>query len=116
MAVTSEQSSWAVFVRFAHPAAIPMFLIFLFCVSGKDTQALKAVVGEEALSAEERRFLEFEQNFEKVSRPQPAARPRGRPPGAPTPAAANALRCSEPCMLIPRVRCDAFARRCSPAR
>jgi vacuolar-type H+-ATPase subunit B/Vma2 len=26
---------------------------------------LKAVVGEEALSAEERRFLEFEQNFEK---------------------------------------------------
>ena len=30
-----------------------------------DTQALKAVVGEEALSAEERRFLEFEQNFEK---------------------------------------------------
>lgn len=35
--------------------------------AGKDTQALKAVVGEEALSAEERRFLEFEQNFEKVS-------------------------------------------------
>jgi len=33
--------------------------------AGKDTQALKAVVGEEALSAEERRFLEFEQNFEK---------------------------------------------------
>jgi len=33
--------------------------------AGKDTQALKAVVGEEALSPEEKRFLEFEQNFEK---------------------------------------------------
>ena len=33
--------------------------------AGKDTQALKAVVGEEALSPEEKRFLEFEQNFER---------------------------------------------------
>jgi len=33
--------------------------------AGKDTQALKAVVGEEALSVEEKRFLEFEQAFEK---------------------------------------------------
>ena len=35
------------------------------CFCSPDTQALKAVVGEEALSAEEKRFLEFEQNFEK---------------------------------------------------
>jgi len=31
---------------------------------GKETQALKAVVGEEALSIEEKRYLEFEKNFE----------------------------------------------------
>jgi len=32
--------------------------------AGKETQALKAVVGEEALSVEEKRFLEFERDFE----------------------------------------------------
>jgi len=32
--------------------------------AGKETQALKAVVGEEALSAEEKRYLEFERDFE----------------------------------------------------
>lgn len=32
---------------------------------GKDTQALKAVVGEEALSPEEFLYLEFLQRFEK---------------------------------------------------
>lgn len=32
--------------------------------AGKETQALKAVVGEEALSAEERRFLKFEHDYE----------------------------------------------------
>lgn len=32
--------------------------------AGKETQALKAVVGEEALSAEEKLFLEFERDFE----------------------------------------------------
>jgi V-type H+-transporting ATPase subunit B len=32
--------------------------------AGKETQALKAVVGEEALSVEEKRYLEFEKNFE----------------------------------------------------
>lgn len=32
--------------------------------AGKDTQALKAVVGEEALSEEEKRYLDFEQKFE----------------------------------------------------
>jgi len=32
--------------------------------AGKETQALKAVVGEEALSVEEKRFLEFEREFE----------------------------------------------------
>eukprot|EP01006_Ploeotia_vitrea_P031513 TRINITY_DN63849_c1_g1_i2.p1 TRINITY_DN63849_c1_g1~~TRINITY_DN63849_c1_g1_i2.p1 ORF type:complete len:526 (+),score=285.54 TRINITY_DN63849_c1_g1_i2:37-1578(+) len=34
--------------------------------AGKDTQALKAVVGEEALSEEEKRFLEFEEKFESL--------------------------------------------------
>jgi len=33
--------------------------------AGKETQALKAVVGMEALSLEEKRFLTFEENFEK---------------------------------------------------
>lgn len=33
--------------------------------AGKETQALKAVVGEEALSPEEKRFLVFEEEFEK---------------------------------------------------
>jgi len=32
--------------------------------AGKETQALKAVVGEEALSVEEKRYLEFERAFE----------------------------------------------------
>lgn len=32
--------------------------------AGKDTEALKAVVGAEALSEEEKRFLEFEERFE----------------------------------------------------
>jgi len=32
--------------------------------AGKETQALKAVVGEEALSLEEKRYLDFEKNFE----------------------------------------------------
>jgi len=33
--------------------------------AGKETQALKAVVGVEALSVEEKRFLKFEEDFEK---------------------------------------------------
>jgi len=33
--------------------------------AGKETQALKAVVGEEALSTEEKRYIEFETNFER---------------------------------------------------
>jgi len=35
--------------------------------TGKDTQALKAVVGEEALSEEEKRSLEFEEKFESMA-------------------------------------------------
>jgi len=34
--------------------------------AGKETQALKAVVGAEALSVEEKRFIEFEQTFERT--------------------------------------------------
>ena len=32
---------------------------------GKDTQAMKAVVGEEALSADDHKYLEFLYKFEK---------------------------------------------------
>jgi len=34
--------------------------------AGKETQALKAVVGAEALSTEEKRFIAFEQDFERT--------------------------------------------------
>jgi len=34
--------------------------------AGKETQALKAVVGVEALSVEEKRFLKFEEDFERT--------------------------------------------------
>lgn len=34
--------------------------------AGKDTEALKAVVGDEALSEEEKRFLDFEKKFESL--------------------------------------------------
>jgi len=34
--------------------------------AGKETQALKAVVGAEALSVEEKRFISFEQDFERT--------------------------------------------------
>jgi len=34
--------------------------------AGKETQALKAVVGMEALSVEEKRFLKFEEDFERT--------------------------------------------------
>ncbi len=44
---------------------LSLFICLVISSLRADTQALKAVVGEEALSAEERRFLEFEQNFEK---------------------------------------------------
>merc|ERR1712170_79531 len=33
--------------------------------AGKETQALKSVVGEEALSIEEKRFLQFEEDYER---------------------------------------------------
>jgi V-type H+-transporting ATPase subunit B len=33
--------------------------------AGKETQALKAVVGEEALSKEEKRYLDFERDYER---------------------------------------------------
>lgn len=48
--------------RVDHPAVSNQ--MYANYAAGKDTQALKAVVGEEALSAEEKRFLEFEQAFE----------------------------------------------------
>jgi V-type H+-transporting ATPase subunit B len=39
--------------------------MYAFYAIGKDTQAMKAVVGEEALSEEDRLYLEFLEKFEK---------------------------------------------------
>ena len=38
--------------------------MYAFYATGKDTQAMKAVVGEEALTDEDRLFLEFHDRFE----------------------------------------------------
>jgi len=38
--------------------------LYAFYAQGKDVQSLKAVVGEEALSAEEKKFIQFEESFE----------------------------------------------------
>lgn len=48
--------------RLDHPAVSNQ--MYANYAAGKETQALKAVVGEEALSQEEKRFLDFEKNFE----------------------------------------------------
>lgn len=39
--------------------------MYAFYAQGKDTQAMKAVVGEEALTDEDRLFLEFHDKFEQ---------------------------------------------------
>jgi V-type H+-transporting ATPase subunit B len=39
--------------------------MYAFYAIGKDTQAMKAVVGEEALSADDLLYLEFLEKFEK---------------------------------------------------
>jgi V-type H+-transporting ATPase subunit B len=39
--------------------------LYAFYAIGKDTQAMKAVVGEEALSEEDRLYLEFLEKFER---------------------------------------------------
>jgi V-type H+-transporting ATPase subunit B len=39
--------------------------LYAFYAIGKDTQAMKAVVGEEALSEDDRLYLEFLEKFEK---------------------------------------------------
>jgi len=48
--------------RIDHPAVSNQ--MYANYANGKETEALKAVVGEEALTEEERRFLEFEEKFE----------------------------------------------------
>jgi V-type H+-transporting ATPase subunit B len=48
--------------RIDHPAVSNQ--MYANYAAGKEAQAMKAVVGEEALSVEERRFLEFERQFE----------------------------------------------------
>jgi len=48
--------------RVDHPAVSNQ--MYANYANGKETEALKAVVGEEALTEEERRFLEFEEKFE----------------------------------------------------
>jgi V-type H+-transporting ATPase subunit B len=51
------------FTRVDHPAVSNQ--MYANYAAGKETQALKAVVGEEALSVEEKRYLEFETQYEK---------------------------------------------------
>jgi len=48
--------------RIDHPAVSNQ--MYANYATGRETEALKAVVGEEALSVEEKRFLEFGKNFE----------------------------------------------------
>jgi len=48
--------------RVDHPAVSNQ--MYANYAAGKDTEALKAVVGEEALSEEEKQFLKFEERFE----------------------------------------------------
>jgi len=48
--------------RVDHPAVANQ--MYANYAAGKETQALKAVVGEEALSVEEKMYLEFERDFE----------------------------------------------------
>jgi len=50
--------------RIDHPAVSNQ--MYANYAAGKDTEALKAVVGDEALSEEEKRFLEFEKKFESL--------------------------------------------------
>ena len=52
-----------VMTRIDHPAVSNQ--MYANYAAGKEKQALKAVVGEEGLSVEERRYLDFEQEFEK---------------------------------------------------
>lgn len=51
-----------VMTRVDHPSVANQ--MYANYAAGKETQALKAVVGEDALSAEEKRFLDFEGDFE----------------------------------------------------
>jgi len=51
------------FTRVDHPSVSNQ--MYANYAAGKETQALKAVVGEEALSPEEKRYLEFETQYEK---------------------------------------------------
>jgi len=51
------------FTRIDHPSVSNQ--MYANYVAGKETQALKAVVCEEALSVEEKRYLEFETQYEK---------------------------------------------------
>jgi len=51
------------FTRLDHPSVSNQ--MYANYAAGKETQALKAVVGEEALSVEEKRYLEFETQYEK---------------------------------------------------
>jgi V-type H+-transporting ATPase subunit B len=51
------------FTRVDHPSVSNQ--MYANYAAGKETQALKAVVGEEALSVEEKRYLEFETAYER---------------------------------------------------
>ena len=47
------------------PPHLPLYLQYANYAIGKDVQAMKAVVGEEALTPEDLLYLEFLQKFEK---------------------------------------------------
>ncbi|CAO2605701.1 V-type proton ATPase subunit B, kidney isoform [Lemmus lemmus] len=69
---------------------------------GKDVQAMKAVVGEEALTSEDLLYLEFLQKFEKNFITQGGAR-RGAGPGLPGPPLLDA-RPSRSCLVLRSLR------------
>jgi len=57
-----EERDGTEMTRLDHPSVSNQ--MYANYAAGKETQALKAVVGEEALSVEEKRFLDFERDFE----------------------------------------------------
>lgn len=50
---------------FLNIVSVPLFLQYACYAIGKDVQAMKAVVGEEALTSDDLLYLEFLQKFEK---------------------------------------------------
>jgi V-type H+-transporting ATPase subunit B len=60
---TVEHPNGKMMTREDHPAVSNQ--MYAFYAQGKDTQAMKAVVGEEALNDDDRKFLRFHDDFEE---------------------------------------------------